>query len=62
MTAIFVLSIIILGLAWTINMFSMIVKMSNNYGIETGVYLIAMFLYTIKTTLLIVFVSILYAN
>ena len=62
MTTIFVLTLVMLGLSWLINMVCMIIKMNDTYGSETGIHLICMVLHTIKTALMVVFVSILYAN
>ena len=62
MTAIFVLSLIIIGLTWITNVVCTIIKITDAYGTETGIYLIAIIIHTIKNALLIIFISILYAN
>jgi hypothetical protein len=62
MTAIFVLTLVMIAISWLFHMINMIFKIYDACGTETGLYLLGMIGNTIKTAILIVFVCILYAN
>jgi len=61
MTAIFVLTLIIIGLGWIGTIIRVMTNLSSCPGSDEGLYIVALIFKTILTAILVVFVSILYA-
>ena len=62
MTAIFVLTLVIIGVSWIGNIIGTIIHLDNCSRNDEGLYVAVLFFKTIFAALMVVFVCILYAN